>query len=107
MYGKTLKGLINGESFYTNEMLSANVDAVQDYAFKRKMIVYQTLSDEADETRNTYRKILNEITSLIQKTSSEAEKASGETKVKLEAQLTSLQLTYKNVKKSMEDIKSY
>lgn len=104
MYGKTLKGLINGESFYTNEMLSANVDAVQDYAFKRKMIVYQTLSDEADETRNTYRKILNEITSLIQKTSSEAEKASGETKVKLEAQLTSLQLTYKNVKKSMEDL---
>lgn len=104
MYGKTLKGLINGESFYTNEMLSANVDAVQDYAFKRKMIVYQTLAEEADETRNTYRKILNEITSLIQKTSSEAEKASGETKVKLEAQLTSLQLTYKNVKKSMEDL---
>ena len=104
MYGKTLKGLINGESFYTNEMLSANVDAVQDYAFKRKMIVYQTLADEADETRNTYRKIINEITSLIQKTSSEAEKASGETKVKLEAQLTSLQLTYKNVKKSMEDL---
>lgn len=104
MYGKTLKGLINGESFYTNEMLSANVDAVQDYAFKRKMIVYQTLADEADETRNTYRKILNEITSLIQKTSSEAEKASGETKVKLEAQLTSLQLTYKNVQKSMEDL---
>lgn len=104
MYGKTLKGLINGESFYTNEMLSANVDAVQDYAFKRKMIVYQTLAEEADETRNTYQKILNEITSLIQKTSSEAEKASGETKVKLEAQLTSLQLTYKNVKKSMEDL---
>ena len=103
MYGKTLKGLINGESFYTNEMLSANVDAVQDYAFKRKMIVYQTLADEADETRNTYRKILNEITSLIQKTSSEAEKASGETKVKLEAQLTSLQLEYKKVQKSMED----
>lgn len=104
MYGKTLKGLINGESFYTNEMLSANVDAVQDYAFKRKMIVYQTLAEEADETRNTYQKILNEITSLIQKTGSEAEKASGETKVKLEAQLTSLQLTYKNVKKSMEDL---
>ena len=104
MYGKTLKGLINGESFYTNEMLSANVDAVQDYAFKRKMIVYQTLADEADETRSTYRKILNEITSLIQKTSSEAEKASGETKVKLEAQLTSLQVTYKNVQKSMEDL---
>lgn len=104
MYGKTLKGLINGESSYTNEMLSANVDAVQDYAFRRKMIVYQTLADEADETRNIYQKILNEITTLIQKTSSEAEKATGQTKEKLEAQLTSLQITFKNVQKSMEDL---
>ena len=103
-YGKTLKGLINGESSYTNEMLSANVDAVQDYAFRRKMIVYQTLADEADETRNIYHKILNEITTLIQKTSSEAEKATGQTKKELEAQLTSLQLTFKNVQKSMEDL---
>ncbi len=104
MYGKTLKGLINGESSYTNEMLSANVDAVQDYAFRRKMIVYQTLAEEADETRNIYQKILNEITTLIQKTSSEAEKATGQTKKELEAQLASLQITFKNVQKSMEDL---
>lgn len=103
-FGKRYKEYLTETGEADREWVLMAYDNAEKYAFKRKMLVYQTFAEEVDETRKTYKTLLNEITTLIQKTSAEAQKATGDTKEKLESQLASLQLTFKNVQKSMEDL---
>ena len=104
MYGSNLKSYLEGEEGATIESLENDLEAVQQYAFRRKMLVYQTLADEANETKVAYKALVDDITKLIDETSKKAEKASGTRKAQLQEEVASLQRTLKNVQKSMEDL---
>lgn len=104
VYGSKLKKYIEGGEEETIESLENNIEAVQQYAFRRKMLVYQTLADEANETKVAYKALVDDITKLIDETSKKAEKASGTRKEQLQEEVASLQRTLKNVQKSMEDL---
>lgn len=104
MYGSNLKSYLEGEEDATIESFENNYEAVQQYAFRRKMLVYQTLADEANETKVAYKALVDDITKLIDETSKKAEKASGTRKEQLQEEVASLQRTLKNVQKSMEDL---
>lgn len=72
--------------------------AIESVIFKRKMLIYNTFAEEAQETKKTYQAIIAQITSLIEKTSQEAAKATGDTKTKLELNLVQLNETLAKVK---------
>lgn len=76
--------------------------AIETTIFKRKMLIYNTFAEEAQETKKTYETIIAQITTLIKQTSREAEKATGETKTKLELNLVQLNETLEKVKSNFK-----
>ncbi len=76
--------------------------AIESTIFKRKMLIYNTFAEEAQETKKTYETIIAQITTLIKQTSREAEKATGETKTKLELNLVQLNETLEKVKSNFK-----
>lgn len=104
MYGSDIEKYLKGEEKVTKESLENDLETIQQYAFRRKMLVYQTLADEANETKITYKSLVDDISKLIDETSKKAEKASGTRKAQLQEEVDSLQRTLKNVQKSMEDV---
>lgn len=104
MYGSDIEKYLKGEEKVTKESLENDFETIQQYVFRRKMLVYQTLADETNETKITYKSLVDDISKLIDEISKKAEKASGTRKAQLQEEVDSLQLTLKNVQKSMEDL---
>ena len=74
----------------------------ENYLIKRKALVVQSLLTEAEETKKSYQKIIDETNRLITETQNLLKTATGDTKTNLEQQLKQLQTTLEKTTKEMK-----